>query len=72
MAMFSGIDILLAVRPFEHALRRLLRRAASGVTSSYDALIEYLGNFLKRLEIYLTIPPSTMTDIMVKIEVEVE
>jgi hypothetical protein len=34
-------------------------------------LFECLGSFLKRLEIYLTIPPSTMmTDIIVKITVE--
>jgi hypothetical protein len=49
-------------------------QAASGVTSSYDALLdlfECLGNFLKRLEIYTTIPPTlVMTDIIVKIMVE--
>jgi len=60
-AVFTGIDVLLA--------------AASGVTSSYDALLELfdcLGNFLKRLEIYITIPPTTMMlDIIVKIMVEV-
>ncbi|KAI0277603.1 hypothetical protein BGY98DRAFT_1187061 [Russula aff. rugulosa BPL654] len=45
-ALFVGIDVLLS--------------AASGVTSSYDALLdlfECLGNFLKRLEVYTTIPP---------------
>ncbi|KAI0286331.1 hypothetical protein BC826DRAFT_93827 [Russula brevipes] len=45
-AVFVGIDVLLA--------------AASGVTSSYGALLELfesLGNFLKRLEIYTKIPP---------------
>ena len=44
------------------------------MTSSYDALLELfecLGNFLKRLEIYTTIPPTPiMTDIIVKIMVE--
>ena len=49
-------------------------QAASEVTSSYDALLdlfECLGNFLKRLEIYTTIPPtSIMTDIIVKILIE--
>lgn len=49
-------------------------QAASGVTSSYDAvldLFECLGNFLKRLEIYTTIPPiPAMTDIIVKIMME--
>jgi hypothetical protein len=51
-----------------------LCQAASGVTSSYDALVdlfECLGNFLKRLEIYMTVPPTpTMTDIITKIMVE--
>ena len=49
-------------------------QAASGVSSSYDALLdlfECLGNFLKRLEIYTTIPPTPiMTDIIIKIMVE--
>ncbi len=57
-ALFAGIDT----------------QAASGVTSSYDALLELfesLGNFLKRLEIYTTIPPTPiMTEIIVKIMVE--
>ena len=49
-------------------------QAASGVSSSYDALLELfecLGNFLKRLEIYTNIPPTPiMTDIVVKILLE--
>ena len=49
-------------------------QAASGVSSSYDALLELfecLGNFLKRLEIYANIPPTPiMTDTLVKIMVE--
>ena len=49
-------------------------QAAGGVSSSYDALLdlfECLGNFLKRLEIYTTIPPTPiMIDIIVKIMVE--
>ena len=49
-------------------------QAAGGVSSSYDALLdlfECLGNFLKRLDIYTTIPPTPiMTDIIVKIMVE--
>jgi hypothetical protein len=49
-------------------------QAASGVMSSYDALVDLfdcLGSFLKRLEIYTTIPPTPiMTDIIVKIMVE--
>ena len=49
-------------------------QAASGVSSSYDALLdlfECLGNFLKRLEIYtrITVTPI-MTDIIIKITVE--
>jgi hypothetical protein len=49
-------------------------QAASGITSSYDALLELfecMGNFLKRLEIYTTMPLNpTMTDIIIKIMVE--
>src|SRR6266404_6727816 len=52
-----------------------LCQAASGVSSSYDALLdlfECVGNFLRRLEIYTTIPPTTMmTYIVVKIMLEV-
>ena len=76
--MFAGIDALLDVRPFIIPFKQLLSdvvfQAASGVSSSYDTLLdlfECLGNFLKRLEIYTTIPPSPiMTDIVVKIMVE--
>jgi hypothetical protein len=50
-------------------------QAASKATSSYDALLELferLGNFLRRLEIHTKIPlTTTMTDIIVKIMVEV-
>ena len=49
-------------------------QATSGVTSSYDALLELfecLGNFLKRLEIYTTIPPTPIfTEVIVKIMIE--
>ena len=49
-------------------------QAASGVTSSYDALLdlfECLGNFLKRLEVYATIPPAPMMmDLIIKIMAE--
>ena len=49
-------------------------QAASGVATSYDALLELfecLGSILKRLEIYTTIPPTPMlTDLIVKIMVE--
>ncbi|KAI0272100.1 hypothetical protein BGY98DRAFT_167224 [Russula aff. rugulosa BPL654] len=60
-ALFVGIDVLLST--------------ASEVTSSYDALLdlfESLGHFLKRLEVYTTIPPTSMmigpiTKIMVEL-----
>ena len=78
-AVFTSIDVLLAVRPFNTLFRHVLcdsrlYQAASGVTSSYDALLELfecLGNFLKRLEIYMAIPPTPMmADIIVQIMVE--
>ena len=51
-----------------------MHQAASGVTSSYDALLELfecLTSFLKRLEIYSTIPPTPiLTEAVVKIIVE--
>lgn len=49
-------------------------KAASEVTSSYDALLdlfEHLGSFVKRLDIYTNIPlTSIMTDNIVKIMVQ--
>jgi hypothetical protein len=78
--VFTGIDVLLAVRTLSTLFNQIscdvsLWQAASGVASSYDALLELfecLGNFLKRLEIYMTIPPTMMmTDIIVRIMVEV-
>ena len=49
-------------------------QAASGITSSYDAvldLFECLGIFLKHLEIYTTIPSTpVLVNIMLKIMVE--
>jgi hypothetical protein len=78
--VFTSIDVLLAVRPLNTLFNQIpcdprLCQAASGVTSSYDALLELferLGYFLKRLEIYMTISlPTMMTDIIVKIMVEV-
>jgi len=59
-ALFVGIDVLLS--------------AASGVTSSYDALLALfsrLGNFLKRLEVYTKIPPTPMMmDLVIEIMAE--
>jgi hypothetical protein len=54
----------------------LLRQAAIGVSASYDALadlFECVANFLRRLHIYtekISLSP-TMSDIMIKIMVEV-
>jgi hypothetical protein len=49
-------------------------QAASGITSSYDSLLELfecLGSFLKRLEIYTRIPPTPMMiSVIVKIMAE--
>ena len=49
-------------------------QATSGVTSSYDALLELfecLASFLKRLEIYTTSPPTPLlTEVVVKILVQ--
>ena len=51
------------------------RRAAKDVESSQDALIdlfECIENFFKRLESYTAVPPTdAMTDIIVKIMIEV-
>ena len=75
--MFAAIDTLLAVRPFNinrFPSNERVCQAASGVTSSYDALLELfecLASFLKRLEIYTTIPPTPiLTEVVVKIVVE--
>ncbi|KAH9052606.1 hypothetical protein EDB87DRAFT_1581655 [Lactarius vividus] len=64
-AIFAGVDVLIAF---------WIVKAANGVSSSYDALVELfecLGNFLKRLRIYTDLPlTSSMTEISVKIMVE--
>ena len=78
-AIFAGVNILLAVRvPLRltsiqlHDIGTL--QAASGVSSSYDALVELfecIGNFLKRLRIYTDLPLTPlMTDIIAKIMAE--
>ena len=51
----------------------LILQAASSVSSSYDALVDLfdcLGNFLKRLRIYTNQLTPSMTEISVKIMVE--
>jgi hypothetical protein len=77
--LFAGIGTLLDVRPFNTLFNRFpcdewVYQAAKGVSSSYDALLELfecLGSFLKRMEIYTTIPPTPiMTEVVVKIMVE--
>jgi hypothetical protein len=49
-------------------------QAVGEVSSGYDALLELfdrLGSFLKRLEVYIDIPPTEMmADIIVKIVIE--
>ena len=49
-------------------------QAAKGVSSSYDALLELfecLGSFLKRVEVYTTVPPTPiMMEVVVRIMVE--
>ncbi|KAH8979288.1 hypothetical protein EDB86DRAFT_2836006 [Lactarius hatsudake] len=59
-AIFVGLDILLS--------------AASGVSSSYDALVDLfncVGNFLKRLRVYTNLPLDlSLKEICVKIMVE--
>ncbi|KAH9995629.1 hypothetical protein BJV74DRAFT_987076, partial [Russula compacta] len=60
-AIFVGVDVLLA--------------AAITVEASYDALLdlfECVGNLLSRLRVYIEVPPTpTMSDIVMKIMVEV-
>ena len=81
-AIFTGVDVLIAVRityPIKFSaciassyLDNLLQ-AASGVSSSYDALVslfECLGNFLKRIRIYSDLLTPSTTEISVKIMVE--
>ena len=78
-ALFVGIDVLISVRPFNTTRNYFYCdicnfQAASGVTSSYDALLDLfvcLANFLKRLEVYTTIPPTPMMmDLVIKIMAE--
>ncbi|KAH9017293.1 hypothetical protein EDB84DRAFT_1566888 [Lactarius hengduanensis] len=60
-AIFAGVDVLIVT--------------ASNVSEGYDALVdlfECIGNFLKRLRIYDGITPTpAMTDVIVKIMVEI-
>ncbi len=78
-ALFAGIDTLLAVCPLNPISNWVpcgerVCQVASVVTSSYDVLLELLeclAEFLKRLEVYATIPPTqVMTEVIVKIMAE--
>ena len=77
--IFTGIGVLLSVSIFSISwLRRLehsLSKATEAVSSSQDALIdvfERIENFFRRLETYVQVPPTPgMTDMIVKIMVEV-
>jgi hypothetical protein len=77
-AIIVGVDVLLSVNIPLFFLKTFLCacQAATGVTASYDALadlLECVANFLRRLHIYtkkISLSP-TMSDVMVKIMVEV-
>ena len=77
--IFSGIGVLLLVSshsdPRVEAILTMKSQAAKDVEASQDALIdlfERIENFFKRLETYTAVPPTdSMTDIIVKIMVEV-
>ena len=72
------MDVLIAVRIRLHSPTTSphyiwILQAASGVSSSYDALadlFECLGNFLKRIRIYSDLLTPSMAEISVKIMVE--
>jgi hypothetical protein len=71
--MFSSLYVCLTVLN-QPPCDTWVCQAASEVSSDYDALrdlFECLGNFLKRLNVYINIPPDEMmSDIIIKIMVE--
>jgi hypothetical protein len=77
--IFAGAGVLLSVSSFLDTIERssniLGSQAAKDVSESQDVLVdlfERVENFFKRLETYLEVPPTAaMTDIIVKIMVEV-
>ncbi|KAH8987441.1 hypothetical protein EDB92DRAFT_1817908 [Lactarius akahatsu] len=77
-AVLVGVDVLLTARTryifYPHLPDVWTHQAVSDVSSSYDSLVdlfECLGTFLKRLQIYTSIPLTPlMTDVVVKILVE--
>jgi hypothetical protein len=75
-AIHAGLAILLSVCAILLLLCGYhcdiqMNQAASGVTDSYDALVdllEFIENVLSRLDIYMRIPPTpAMDDVVVKI-----
>ena len=77
-AIFVSVNALLTVRILifatNHHPNLWKHQAATGVSSSYDSLVdlfECLANFLKRLEVYTAVPITPlMSGIIVKIMVE--
>ena len=79
--IFAGAGVLLLVSPFLDTVAIARRsdilgaQAVRDVRESQDALVdvfERVENFFKRLETYTEVPPTAaMTDIIVKIMVEV-
>ena len=66
---------MLSVPRIEASSQRTMSQAAKDVEASQDALIdlfERIENFFKRLESHTAVPPTdAMTDIIVKIMIEV-
>ena len=79
--IFTGIGVLLSASFFLHSIYSAayrdakLSQAAKAVSDSQDVLatvFEQIENFFRRLETYVEVPPTAgMTDIIVKIMVEV-
>ena len=79
--IFAGAGVLLSVSTFANTVVIPHRsdtpgsQVAKDLSESQDALVdifERIENFFKRLETYVEVPPTTaMTDIIVKIMVEV-
>ena len=79
--IFTGIGVLLSASLFFHSIYSgayrdtKLSQAAKAVSDSQDVLatvFEQIENFFRRLETYVEVPPTAgMTDIIVKIMVEV-
>ena len=79
-AIHTGLAVLLAVRfPYYSLLTAHSHdigayQVANGVSDSYNALVELLesiGHFLMRLDIYTKFPPTPATDeVVVKIMLE--